>query len=202
MIEENQEQSVVDPQVNVEEEEQKAPVWRTLLYELIETLVIALVMVLAINTLSARIRVDGYSMEPSLHNNNYVIVSKVSYAPFGEIERGDVIVFRFPRDPDQDYIKRVIGLPGDQVEILSGKVYVNDVLLDEPYIMETTRREDSTVVPAGHVYVMGDNRNDSSDSRIWGGVEIENIVGKAVFTYWPFSDFGLVEHYEHLAGDH
>jgi signal peptidase I len=168
---------------------------RRYLREVLETIILAVALFLIINAVTARIRVDGNSMEPSFHHGNYVIVNKLAYR-WGEISRGDVIVFPSPENHDEDLIKRVIGLPGDRVWVKNGIVYVNEVPLDEPYIqapMASDLRE--VVVPEGRVYVMGDNRNNSSDSRRWGPLEIEVILGKAVFVYWPALDFGLVEHF-------
>lgn len=167
--------------------------------ELFETVILAVILFLVINTLTARVRVDGPSMEPTYYNGNRVIVSKIAYK-IGEIERGDVIVFPAPPNPNEDYIKRVIGLPGDEIMILNGDVFVNDVKLDEPYIsappINNMRR---TTVPDGNVFVMGDNRNVSSDSRSWGPLAIDDIIGKAVFVYWPLEKIGLVEHYNLLS---
>lgn len=167
---------------------------RRVLLEVIETVALALVLFMAINFLTARIRVDGSSMEPNFHDGDYVIVNRLAFK-YGDIQRGDVIVFPFPENPEDDYIKRVIGLPGDRIRINLGDVYVNDQPLNEPYIMEplvADMAEQS--VPDGYVFVMGDNRNQSSDSRSWGALRIEDIIGKAVFRYWPFSMMGLVEH--------
>ena len=167
---------------------------RNVLLEVIETIVLALVLFMAINFLTARIRVDGSSMEPNFHDGDYVIVNRMAYR-LGDMQRGDVIVFPYPLHEEDDYIKRVIGLPGDHVAIYSGVVYVNGEALAEPYIMEKPDADlAEIVVPDGYVYVMGDNRNASSDSRSWGPLKIEKIIGKAVFRYWPFSTLGLVEH--------
>jgi len=165
------------------------------LFETMETLVLALIMVLVINTVSARIRVDGISMEPTFYQDNFVIVNKLAYR-IGRIERGDVVVFPYPNNPDEDYIKRVIGLAGDEVEIQGGKVKVNGAILDEPYISEPPKRDYYIDVPEGELFLMGDNRNDSSDSRSWGTLPVEDVIGKAVFIYWPFPDFGIVTHYQ------
>lgn len=167
---------------------------RRILLEIIETIVLALVLFMAINFLTARIRVDGSSMQPNFHDGDYVIVNRMAYR-LGDIQRGDVIVFPYPLHEEDDYIKRVIGLPGDHVAVYSGIVYVNGEALSEPYIMEKPNTDlAEVVVPDGYVYVMGDNRNASSDSRSWGPLQIEKIIGKAVFRYWPFSTMGLIAH--------
>jgi len=167
---------------------------RNVLIETLETLALALLLFLAINFISARIRVDGSSMVPSFHDGDYVIVNRLAYE-LGEIERGDVIVFPYPLDPEEDFIKRVIGLPGDRVSVNDGQLFLNGTPLDEEYIREPMRATmDEVVVPAGYVYVMGDNRNDSDDSRRWGPLSIEAIIGKAVFRYWPLADVGVVDH--------
>ncbi len=168
--------------------------WRTTVYEIFETLVIAVVLFMVINALTARIRVDGVSMLPSLQNRDHVIVWRMAYK-FSEIERGDVIVFELQQASRDDYIKRVIAVPGDTIEILNGITYVNDVPLDEPYIAAQPVRDFPTSwVRDGYVFVMGDNRNDSSDSRSWGLLPIEDITGRAVFVYWPLADWGSVAH--------
>jgi signal peptidase I len=163
--------------------------------DVLETLVLSVVLFALINAVSARIRVDGYSMEPTLHSGEFVIVSKLSYG-LGSPERGDIIVFHFPRDPEQEYIKRVIGLPGDEVEISGGLVSVNGQVLDEPYIAAPPVYESSWIVAEDSLFVLGDNRNNSSDSHNWGSVPNDNIVGKALFVYWPPPDWGLVRHME------
>lgn len=162
--------------------------------DILETLFISAVLFLAINAVSARIRVDGFSMEPSLHSGEFVIVNKLAYTN-GSPKRGDVIVFHFPRDPQQEYIKRVIGLAGDEVVVSNGTVRVNGEVLDEPYILQSPAYSGSWQVPEGQLFVMGDNRNNSSDSHNWGTLELDYVVGKALVVYWPVSDWGLVEHY-------
>lgn len=183
------------PESPTAQPEKASSCW-SVLREVVETLLLAGLLFLLINGLTARVRVDGPSMEPSFFDRDRIVVSKVSYF-FGEIQRGDVIVFPAPRTPEEDYIKRVIGLPGDRIKIVGGYVYVNDVPLEEPYIKApplTTMAE--VVVPADTVFVMGDNRNVSSDSRAWGSLPTEDIIGKAVFVYWPFSAMRIVEHYD------
>jgi signal peptidase I len=167
---------------------------RRVLIEIIETIVLALVLFFAINFITARIRVDGASMEPNFHDGDYVIVNRLAYQ-LGEIERGDVIVFPYPQNPEEDYIKRVIGLPGDRVSILGGVVYVNRQPINEPYIVSPAFNDlAEIIVPEGFVYVLGDNRNASSDSRNWGPLSIEDIVGKAIFRYFPFNAIGIIDH--------
>lgn len=168
--------------------------FKRILVDLLETLFISAVLFLAINAISARIRVDGFSMEPSLHSGEFVIVNKLAYR-FGLPQRGDVIVFHFPRDPEQEYIKRVIGLPGDDVAVAEGRVKVNGETLDESYIMQPPRYSGNWRVPEGSLFVLGDNRNNSSDSHNWGPVALDQVVGKAVLVYWPPEDWGLVEHF-------
>jgi signal peptidase I len=189
-----QEVSPLDKQNVVAMEEAPPSGARRILLEIIETIVLALVLFMAINFLTARIRVDGSSMEPNFHDGDYVIVNRMAYR-LGDIQRGDVIVFPYPLHEEDDYIKRVIGLPGDHVAVYGGVVYVNAEALSEPYIMEKPDTDlAEVIVPDGYVYVMGDNRNASSDSRSWGPLKIEKIIGKAVFRYWPFSTIGFIAH--------
>lgn len=161
--------------------------------DILETLVLSVILFVVINTISARIRVDGFSMEPTLHSGEFVVVNKLTYK-FNPPQMGDVIVFHFPRDPEQEYIKRVIGLPGDQVIISDKQVMVNGQILDEPYIAVPPVYDSRWTVTEGSLFVLGDNRNNSSDSHNWGFVPLEELVGKAVFIYWPPSEWGLVEH--------
>jgi len=161
--------------------------------DVVETLVFSLLLFAVINSLTARIRVDGLSMEPTLHSGEFVIVNRLAYR-LGQPKIGDVIVFHPPTDPEQEYIKRVIGLPGDEVVISKKQVRVNGRLLDEPYIAAPPRYDSSWTVPQDSLFVLGDNRNNSSDSHAWGPVPMQNVVGKAVVVYWPPSDWGLVEH--------
>lgn len=164
--------------------------WRFLL-DIVETVVLSAILFLGINAISARIRVDGFSMEPTLHNGEFVIVNKLAYQ-FGEPKHGDVIVFRYPRDPDQEYIKRVIGLPGDRIRIINGEVYVNDERIDEPYIAAAPRYQSEWGVPEDSLFVLGDNRNNSSDSHNWGPVAMEYVIGRALFIYWPPESWGAI----------
>ena len=165
-----------------------------------ETLILAVLLFIAINAVSARIRVDGSSMVPTLNNGQFVMVNRLAYNlgefETGEVGRGDIVVFHYPRDPEQEYIKRIIGLPGDTVEITNGHVYVNGQQLVEPYIAADARNEGEWAVPDGHVFVLGDNRNNSQDSRSFGYVTMENVIGKAIFIYWPPPDWSIVTSHE------
>ncbi len=144
-------------------------------------------------------QVDGKSMEPNFHNAEYILTDKVSYR-LHPPKRGDVVVFHSPQDERVDFIKRVIGVPGDIVMVKGGHIYLNDQKLEETYVNDPGQvlagkfmREGSPIdVPVGQYLVMGDNRLHSSDSREWGFVSTAGIVGRAFFRYWPISDFGLV----------
>ncbi len=162
--------------------------------DIIETLVLSALLFAAINYISARIRVDGQSMLPTLNTGEFVIVNKLAYR-IGSPSYGDIIVFHFPRDPEQEYIKRVIGLPGDRVVIAQKQVQVNGTLLDEPYIAAPPLYEADWTVPENSLFVLGDNRNNSSDSHNWGPVPLEYVVGKALFIYWPIDKWGFLGSY-------
>jgi signal peptidase I len=180
-------ETISEPQ----ETEEKRSGFMRFVIDVAETLILSIVLFAAINAVSARIRVDGASMEPTLQSGEFVIVNKLAYL-FGEPTTGDVIVFHFPRDPDQEYIKRIIGLPGDRVEIKNGEVYVNDRVLDEDYIAASPVYEDILEVPGDSLIVLGDNRNNSSDSHNWGPVPLDYVIGKAMFVYWPPTEWGLL----------
>ena len=131
--------------------------------------------------------VEGPSMRPTLVNSERLVVNKFIYH-FKQPERGDVLVFRYPRDPSRDFIKRVIAVAGDTIEIKDGRVFLNGQLQNEPYILEKTRSSYSlATVPEGTIFVMGDNRNNSEDSRFKdvGFVPLDMIKGKAVMVFWP-----------------
>jgi signal peptidase I len=141
------------------------------------------------------VKVEGTSMQPQLVDQERIFVNRFIYQ-FADIRRGDVIVFWFPRDRSKSFIKRVLGLPGDEVEIRNGTVYLNGVVVREPYIQpefKDFRSFRKVVVPPDHYYVLGDHRNSSNDSRNWGFVDQELIYGKAFFSYWPVDRAGVVK---------
>lgn len=140
------------------------------------------------------VRVEGTSMVPMLQDQDRLFISKIAYR-VGQIHRGDVVVFQYPRDPSKSYIKRVIGLPGDRVSIDRGTVFINGKQLAEPYVPSRyadERSEAELQVPPGEYFVMGDHRSISFDSREFGPVERPLIYGKAEFVYWPFREAGVV----------
>ncbi len=148
---------------------------------------------LAIDTATARIRVQSISMQPTLYEQDFVLVNRLAYR-LGEMQRKDVIVFHPPLDAAvEPYIKRIIGLPGDTVRVVGGQVYVNDQLLQESYLKAPPGYNGVWLVPEGSVFVLGDNRNNSSDSRIWGMVPVSNIIGKALVIYWPVNHWKLLD---------
>lgn len=168
---------------------------RQFLGEVLQTILIAGLLFLAVNLLTARIRVEGISMEPNLHEGQFVIVNRLAYR-WEVPTRGDIVVFRFPLNPDRRFIKRVIGLPGDRVAIQSGTVYVDDDVLSEPYLSVTPRYSGEWVISENAVFVLGDNRNNSSDSQNWGALPLENIIGKAFLIYWPPAEAGVIPHFD------
>jgi signal peptidase I len=140
------------------------------------------------------VKVEGTSMMPSLDDQERIFVNKFVYR-LEPIERGDIVVFRYPRDPSKSYIKRVIGMAGDHIRIDSGQVYVNDEALDEDYVPQAytdARSYPDTIVPPNCYFVLGDHRSMSNDSRDFGPVNQSYIYGKAVFGYWPMDKLGRV----------
>ncbi len=166
-----------------------------LLKETIETVVLAVVIFLLIRIGVQNYRIEGSSMEPNFHNGEYLLVNKLAYR-LGEYQRGDVIVFKYPGDTTKDYIKRVIGLPGDTVEIRDGVLFVNGTLIEEPYEIMPMNSYPAgpTLVEPGYLYVLGDNRPASSDTRDWGLLDEELVIGKAWLAIYPIQQFGLVDH--------
>ncbi len=159
--------------------------------DLVVSLVIAGVVIVF---LYQPVKVEGTSMMPRLVDQERIFINKFVYQ-IEDIGRGDVIVFRYPHDPTKSYIKRVIGLPGDTVAIEKGEVFINAKKLEEPYLTDEYRDRQNhaaMVVPPDEYYVLGDRRNSSNDSRVWGPVPRKFIYGKAVFVYWPVDRFGFL----------
>lgn len=154
--------------------------------------------------------VEGTSMLPQLHDGERLLVNKLVYYKFksvswGHIERGDIVVFWFPNDPDKSYVKRVIGLPGETVEVRGGKVFINGTPLEEAYLdtehNQTMPNIQPKLVDKHYFFVMGDNRDNSSDSRYWGLVPEKYVYGKAFFRYWKPSNIGFINHGEYNIDD-
>jgi signal peptidase I len=173
----------------------------TFFIDLLESFVIALGIFLVVyNFVAQPHRVRGDSMLPNYHNDEYILTEKVSYR-LGKPERGDVVVLKYPVNPTVDFIKRVVGLPGETILLKDGNVYINNVLLNEPYLSEITATIGNAkilegvpfTIPEGEYVVMGDNRARSSDSRAWGTVPIQNIRGKGFFVYWPPKEIGFIQ---------
>lgn len=191
----------------------KKSFWR----EILETVILTILVFFLFKALIQNYRIEGSSMEPNFHTRQLIMVNKAAYFhfdvnawlrmvpgvkaegsnlvwPFGTPGRGDVIVLSPPDVPLDDYIKRVIGLPGEKIEIRDSVVYINEKPLQENYIKDKTLSPyGPVIVPPGNVFVMGDNRNASRDSRIFGFLAYDKIVGKVWLAYWPFGpDWGFV----------
>jgi signal peptidase I len=142
------------------------------------------------------VKVEGTSMMPALVDSERIFINKFVYRlGIGGVQRGDTVVFLFPQNPARSYIKRVIGMPGDTVEIRKGRVWLNGKELNEPYVPDEYRdpsEMDPLRIPAGHYFVMGDHRSASNDSRAWGLLPGQAIYGKAVFVYWPLDRIGTL----------
>ncbi len=174
------------------EPESRSKGFRRFFIDVLETVVLSLMLFFAINAVSARIRVESISMQPTLFAGDFIVVNKLAYK-LGAPNRGDVIIFHYPPDPNREpYIKRVIGLPGETVRVDNGYVYVNDVPMDEPYISAPPNYQGSWIIPKDALFVLGDNRNSSSDSHSWGTVPLGNVIGKAEVVYWPPDDWQLL----------
>ena len=197
---------------------------RSSIREVLETLVLALVIFVLLQGTVQNFRVEGASMEPTLDNGQFVLVNKAvfqgagpaglakflpflndvadnSVYPFHAPQRGDIIVFLYPLDPSRDFIKRVIAIPGDVIEIRGTEVIVNGVPLENDFKSQRTSYYlKPTLIPSGEYFVMGDNRGASNDSRDWGNVPAENIVGQAWISYWPPGDMRFLSATSWLAG--
>lgn len=162
-------------------------VWIRFLLETLQTVILAVVLYFIIDSVVARVRVENISMEPTLQPGEFVLVNKIVYR-FGEVRHGDIIVFHFPQNPSEDYIKRIIGVAGDKVVIKNQQVFINNQMIEENYTAAPPDYNGQWVVPAESLFVLGDNRNQSSDSHSWGFVPMKLVVGKAEVIYWPFNE--------------
>lgn len=194
---------------------------RGMLWDIVETLLLALLIFVAVRSIVLNFRVDGESMSPNLDSGEMLLVNRAVYwhfdlnavldalpfvdrpaerivYPFHPPQRGDIVVLHPPVDRGKPYIKRVIGLPGEQLSIHDGAVYINGERLDEPYLngiattWSGTLGQNEITIPEGQVYVLGDNRANSSDSRAFGPIDIDQIIGRAWIAYWPKSDIGIL----------
>lgn len=168
--------------------------WRSF-WEIAETVIIAAVTVFLIRTyLVQPFLVSGASMAPNINHGNYLIIDQLTKR-FQEFQRSDVVVFRYPQDPDTFYIKRIIGLPSDRVQVRNGEVFVNGGQLVEEYLLAGTRTFGSTDVNLAdnEYFVMGDNRDNSSDSRSWGSLKENFIIGLARLRLFPFNQIIIIE---------
>lgn len=154
------------------------------LWEMAQTILLALILYFAIDAVFDRKRVDNISMETTLMPGDLLVVNKLAYK-LGTYHTGDIVIFHDPLNVKEDFVKRIIGLPGETVSIHNGVVSVDGVALSENYIREKPNYDGDWVVPADSLFVLGDNRNESSDSHVWGFVPDYDVVGKALFIYWP-----------------
>lgn len=164
--------------------------------EIVETLLLTLLIFWIVNTITGRFRIEGSSMMPTMQEGEYILINKLAYW-IDKPNRGDIVVLHYPRDPSRDFIKRVIALEGDEVIVRNREVYVNDVLLDEPYINAPPGYSGEWTVPEDNIFVFGDNRNNSQDSHSFGGVPLEMLVGRGTVIYWPFDQISRVPHHTH-----
>lgn len=164
------------------------------LKDFLESIVIAVILALLIKTfIFSFFYIPSRSMEPTLQKNDRIVVTKYTYR-FSNPQRGDIIVFKYPYDTKKDYVKRLIALPGEKLEIIDSNLYINDELIEEPYLpMDLDFGNFGPImVPEDQYFMMGDNRNNSSDSREWGFVDKKLLVGKVQMRYWPISRMGRI----------
>jgi signal peptidase I len=179
----------IDARIDVSEKRTR------LIREVVETIALTLLVFIVIRFAVQSFRVDGPSMEPGLHTDEFVMVNKVAYL-FSAPQRGDVIVFHYPLDTSKDFIKRIIGVPGDTIRTTSSEVIVDGQVIHEPYISQPFNFVSQTwKLGPNQFFVMGDNRDNSLDSRTWGPLDRSYIVGKAIAVYWPVSNLEWINTY-------
>lgn len=184
-------------QIQVESQPEQTDNWKRFALDILETVILAVVLYFGINAVSARVRVDGTSMNPTLQHGEYIFVNRLAYK-VGEPQRGDIIVFSLPLSTGEDLIKRVIGLPGETIRIRNNEVLVNGVKLAEPYIAQPPVYDGEWTVGEEQLFVLGDNRNNSKDSHQWGLLPAGNVIGKALLIYWPPPEWKLINHTEEV----
>lgn len=170
------------------------------LRELFETLLLVIAIYAVVNLSTARFVVDGRSMQPNFQTDDFVIVSRLAYI-MGEPERGDVVVFHYDEAGQRDFIKRIIGLPGELVEMTEGQIYIDGEPIAEPYVLELCRtvtcRDREWQLGEDEYFVLGDNRNASQDSHDFGPIKRSQIVGKAWIRYWPPESWDIIPDYDY-----
>ena len=171
-----------------------------ILREIVETAGLTMVIFFLVRLAFQNLRIEMQSMEPNLHHGQFLVINKLVYY-LHRPQRGDVIVFHSPENPRKDFVKRVVGLQGEEVEIREGQVLVNGTRLEETHIAQPANEFWGTeVVGESEYFVLGDNRNSSRDSGSWGMLDAEVIIGKAWICYWPPQEWGLVAHYALVSG--
>ncbi len=192
--------------------------------DIIEAVVLAAVVFLLLQTTVRNFKVDGSSMDPTLEHGQYLLVNRLLYlqidlerlskiVPFWKAEeqssrfairapkRGEIVVFQFPRDPSKDFVKRVVGLPGEAIEMKDGRVIVDGNVLEEPYLIaKDNSNKDRVKLREGEYYVLGDNRTHSNDSRSWGPVPEANLRGKVWMVYWPVPEIQILNILDRIPG--
>lgn len=206
--------SLLPGRVSPTKESTRGPV--NFFLEILETALVTIMVLVVVRLVVVNYRVEGQSMAPTLHHQQYLLIDRISYLTIdaswaqwwplhgrcerlrcsivGTPQRGDIVVFWPPTViADRPYIKRIIGLPGERVEVRGGQVLINGVRLAETYIATPALYEiEAATVAEGHYFVLGDNRNNSTDSHVFGVVAIEQVIGRAWLSYWPLDQFGLV----------
>jgi len=212
--------SIVEVQNSQEVQAQELPgpqsssAGKSLLREILETLVLTAIIFVLVNSVTGRFKIFGSSMDNTFENGQYIIVNRLAYR-FGEPQRGDVVVLVPPGSPtngfierilgipgETDYIKRILGVPGDKITVVNGQLVVNGQTLSEPYIKELMNCNfgncnEVWTLDTNEYFVLGDNRNNSTDSRRIGAIASDRIVGQVLAVYWPISSWKLVEHYRY-----